>query len=74
MKLTEARFCASGDAAGHNFRLPDVWYLGVIFAAPMTGLIQAMVDAFWQSYQKIHSEEFLLEELERIVTGCEALQ
>jgi len=32
---------------------------------------QTLVDAFWQSYQKIHSEEFLLEQLERTVTGCE---
>jgi hypothetical protein len=43
----------------------------VIFAAPMTGLIQALVDAYWQSYQKIHAEEFLLEQLERIVKGSE---
>ncbi len=34
-------------------------------------LIQTLVDAFWQSYQKIHAEEFLLEQLERIVKGSE---
>jgi hypothetical protein len=71
LKLTEARFCASGDAAGDNFRPLDVWYLGVIFAASMTDLIQALVYAFWQSHQKIHAEEFLLEQLERIVKGSE---
>ena len=32
---------------------------------------QTLVDAFWQSYQKIHSEEFLLEQLERIVHESE---
>jgi hypothetical protein len=56
---------------GDNFRLRDIWYLGVIFAASMMDLIQALVDAFWQSYQKIHAEEFLLEQLERIVKGSE---
>ena len=28
MKATEARFCASGDAMGDNFRLPDVLISG----------------------------------------------
>ena len=46
-----------------------MWHLGVIFAASMTDLIQDLVDDFWQSYQKIHAEEFLLEQLERIVKG-----
>jgi len=31
----------------------------------------ALVGAFWQSHQKIHAEEFLLEQLERIVKGNE---
>jgi hypothetical protein len=35
----------------------------------MTDLIKALVDAFWQSYQKIHAQEFLLEQLECMVKG-----
>ena len=49
-----------------------MWHLGVIFVASMTDLIQALVDDFWQTYQKIHAEEFLLEQLECMVKGSEA--
>ena len=48
-----------------------MWYWGVIFVASMADLIHALVDAFWQSYQKIHAQEFLLEQLERSVKGSE---
>ena len=43
----------------------------MIFAASMTDLIQALVDAIRQSYQKFHAQEFLLEQLERSVKGSE---
>jgi len=39
-----------------------IW--GAILAAPTMGLIQALVGAFWQYYQKTHAEEFPLEQLE----------
>jgi predicted PurR-regulated permease PerM len=39
-----------------------IW--GAVFAAPTAGLIQALVGAFWQYYQKTHAEEFPLEQLE----------
>ena len=46
-----------------------MWHQGVIFVASMTDLIQALVDDFWQTYQKIHAQEFLLEQLECMVKG-----
>ena len=39
-----------------------IW--GAILAAPTMGLIQALVGAYWQYYQKMHTEEFPLEQLE----------
>jgi predicted PurR-regulated permease PerM len=40
-----------------------VW--GAIFGAPTAGLVQALVGAYWQYYQKQHSEEFPLEHIEQ---------
>jgi predicted PurR-regulated permease PerM len=40
-----------------------IW--GAILAAPTMGLIQALVGAYWQYYQKTHTEEFPLEQLEQ---------
>ncbi len=39
-----------------------IW--GAILAAPTMGLIQALVGAYWQYYQKMHTEEFPLQQLE----------
>jgi predicted PurR-regulated permease PerM len=39
-----------------------IW--GAILAAPTIGLIQALVGAYWQYYQKSHTEEFPLQRLE----------
>jgi predicted PurR-regulated permease PerM len=39
-----------------------IW--GAILAAPTMGLIQALVGAYWQYYQKMHTEEFPLKPLE----------
>ena len=39
-----------------------IW--GAILAAPTMGLIQALVGAYWQYYQKSHTEEFPLQQLE----------
>lgn len=39
-----------------------IW--GAILAAPTIGLIQALVGAYWQYYQKTHTEEFPLQQLE----------
>ncbi len=39
-----------------------IW--GAILAAPTMGLIQALVGAYWQYYQKTHTEEFPLQQLE----------
>jgi len=39
-----------------------IW--GAILAAPTMGLIQALVGAYWQYYQKMHAEEFPLQHLE----------
>ncbi|HYA99965.1 MAG TPA: AI-2E family transporter [Ktedonobacteraceae bacterium] len=39
-----------------------IW--GAILAAPTIGLIQALVGAYWQYYQKMHAEEFPLQHLE----------
>ena len=40
-----------------------IW--GAILAAPTIGLIQALVGAYWQYYQKTHQEEFPLKQLEQ---------
>src|SRR6266480_2034053 len=40
-----------------------IW--GAILAAPTMGLIQALVGAYWQYYQKTHTEEFPLQRLEQ---------
>jgi predicted PurR-regulated permease PerM len=40
-----------------------IW--GAILAAPTIGLIQALVAAYWQYYQKTHTEEFPLQQLEQ---------
>ncbi len=40
-----------------------IW--GAVFAAPTAGLIQALVGAYWQYYQKTHTEEFPMEQLEQ---------
>jgi predicted PurR-regulated permease PerM len=40
-----------------------IW--GAILAAPTMGLIQALVGAYWQYYQKMHTQEFQLEKLEQ---------
>jgi predicted PurR-regulated permease PerM len=40
-----------------------IW--GAILAAPTMGLIQALVGAYWQYYQKAHTEEFPLQQLEQ---------
>ncbi len=42
-----------------------IW--GAILAAPAMGLIQELVGAYWQQYQKTHTEEFPLEKLEQAV-------
>jgi predicted PurR-regulated permease PerM len=42
-----------------------IW--GAIFGAPTAGLIQALVGAYWQYYQKTHTEEFPLQQLEQAV-------
>lgn len=47
-----------------------IW--GAIFGAPTAGLIQALVGAFWQYYQKTHTEEFPLQQLEQAVNPYEA--
>ena len=43
-------------------QLFGIW--GAILAAPTVGLIQALVGAYWQYYQKTHTEEFALQKLE----------
>jgi predicted PurR-regulated permease PerM len=40
-----------------------IW--GAILAAPTMGLIQALVGAYWQYYQKMHAQEFPLQKLEQ---------
>lgn len=40
-----------------------VW--GAILGAPTAGLIQALVGAYWQYYQKTHAQEFPLEHIEQ---------
>ena len=40
-----------------------IW--GAILAAPTMGLIQALVGAYWQYYQKTHAQEFPLQQLEQ---------
>jgi predicted PurR-regulated permease PerM len=44
-------------------QLFGIW--GAVFAAPTAGLIQALVGAYWQYYQKTHTEEFPLQQLEQ---------
>jgi predicted PurR-regulated permease PerM len=44
-------------------QLFGIW--GAVFAAPTAGLIQALVGAYWQYYQKTHTEEFPLEKIEQ---------
>ncbi len=46
-----------------------IW--GAILAAPTMGLIQALVGAYWQYYQKMHAEEFPLQQLEEKVNPQE---
>ncbi|HXZ05318.1 MAG TPA: AI-2E family transporter [Ktedonobacteraceae bacterium] len=46
-------------------QLFGIW--GAILAAPTMGLIQALVGAYWQYYQKTHTEEFTLQQLEEKV-------
>jgi len=40
-----------------------IW--GAILAAPTMGLIQALVGAYWQYYEKTHAQEFQLEKIEQ---------
>src|SRR6266702_3533199 len=40
-----------------------IW--GAILAAPTMGMIQALVGAYWQYYQKTHAQEFPLQQLEQ---------
>jgi predicted PurR-regulated permease PerM len=40
-----------------------IW--GAILGAPTAGLIQALVGAYWQYYQKTHAQEFPLEQIEQ---------
>ena len=40
-----------------------IW--GAILAAPTMGLIQALVGAYWQYYEKTHAQEFPLEKIEQ---------
>jgi predicted PurR-regulated permease PerM len=46
-----------------------IW--GAIFGAPTAGLIQALVGAYWQYYQKTHAQEFQLEKIEQAVVSGE---
>ena len=46
-----------------------IW--GAIFGAPTAGLIQALVGAYWQYYQKTHAKEFPLEKIEQAVVSIE---
>jgi predicted PurR-regulated permease PerM len=46
-----------------------IW--GAVFAAPTAGLIQALVGAYWQYYQKRHTEEFPVQQLEQAVNPPE---
>ena len=47
-----------------------IW--GAIFGAPTAGLIQALVGAYWQYYQKTHAHEFPLGKIEQAaVSGAE---
>jgi predicted PurR-regulated permease PerM len=48
-----------------------IW--GAIFAAPTMGMIQALVGAYWQYYQKMHAEEFPLEKLEQAANPQDTL-
>ncbi len=55
---------AGGVTTGDDCWVRIVWRLGAILAAPTVGLIQALVGAYWQYYQKTHAEEFPLQQLE----------
>jgi predicted PurR-regulated permease PerM len=46
-----------------------IW--GAVLAAPTIGLIQALVGAYWQYYQKTHQEEFPLQKLEQAANPLE---
>lgn len=46
-----------------------IW--GAIFGAPTAGLIQALVGAYWQYYQKTHAQEFPLEKIEQTAVSGE---
>jgi predicted PurR-regulated permease PerM len=52
-------------------QLFGIW--GAVFAAPTAGLIQALVGAYWQYYQKTHTEEFPLQHLEHAANPQEEL-
>ena len=52
-------------------QLFGIW--GAVFAAPTAGLIQALVGAYWQYYEKTHTEEFPLEQLEHSANPQEEL-
>jgi predicted PurR-regulated permease PerM len=49
-----------------------IW--GAIFGAPTAGLIQALVGAYWQYYQKTHAKEFPVQQLVQAVIPQEAAQ
>lgn len=50
-------------------QLFGIW--GAIFGAPTAGLIQALVGAYWQYYQKMHTEEFPVEKIEQAAISGE---
>jgi len=52
-------------------QLFGIW--GAVFAAPTAGLIQALVGAYWQYYEKTHTDEFPLEQLEHSANAQEEL-
>ena len=52
-------------------QLFGIW--GAVFAAPTAGLIQALVGAYWQYYQKTHTQEFPMEHLEQAANPQEEL-
>jgi len=51
-------------------QLFGIW--GAIFGAPTAGLIQALVGAYWQYYQKMHAHEFPVETTEQAIVSGEA--
>jgi predicted PurR-regulated permease PerM len=48
-----------------------IW--GAILAAPTMGLIQALVSAYWQYYEKTHAQEFPFEKIEQAANLQEQL-